>query len=69
MERTVTQHVSKLVKVRLVGVDGNAWVLMGTWQNAAKKQGLPKEEVKSVLDDCMSGDYNHLLQVLIANSQ
>jgi hypothetical protein len=63
------KHVTKLVKCKLVGVDGNAWVLMGTWQNAAKKCGTPKEEIDAVLKDCMSSDYDHLLQVLIANSQ
>jgi predicted CoA-binding protein len=62
------KHVTKLVKCNLVGVNGNAWVLMGTWQNAAKKQKTPPEEIKAVMDDCMSGDYDHLLQVLITNS-
>jgi hypothetical protein len=63
------KHVTDLVKCNLVGVDGNAWVLMGTWQNAARKQGTPKSEIDAVMKDCMSSDYDHLLQVLIANSK
>jgi len=63
------KHVSKLVKCNLVGVNGNAYVLMGTWQHAAKKQGIPKNEIDAVMKDCTSSDYDHLLQVLITNSQ
>jgi hypothetical protein len=62
------KHVTELVKCNLVGVNGNAFVLMGTWQHAAKKQKTPADEIKAVMDDCMSGDYDHLLQVLISNS-
>jgi hypothetical protein len=52
------------VKLKLVGLDGNAWSLMGAFTNAARKQGRSKEEIKAVMDDCMSSDYNHLLYVL-----
>lgn len=62
------KHVTKLVTCNLVGVDGNAWVLMGTWQDAARKQNTPKAEIDAVMKDAMSSDYDHLLQVLIANS-
>jgi hypothetical protein len=63
------KHVSNLVKLKLVGLDGNAFSLMGAFQGAAKKQGVPADEIKLVMDDCMSSDYGHLLQVLIANTQ
>lgn len=52
------------VKCELVGQDGNAFALMGHWQSCARKAGRTKEEIKAVLDDAMSGDYNHLLCVL-----
>lgn len=63
------KHVTELVKLKLVGLDGNAYSLMGAFQSAAKKQGTPKEEIKAVLDACMSSDYDHLLQVLVANTR
>lgn len=63
------KHVAKLVKLKWVGLDGNAWALMGAFQQAAKSQGISKEEIKKVLDDCMSSGYDHLLQVLIENTQ
>lgn len=52
------------VKLNLVGLDGNAFSLMGAFSRAAKKQGRSKAEIDAVLGDCMSGDYNHLLCVL-----
>lgn len=62
------KHVTKLVKLKLVGLDGNAFSLIGAFQGAARKQGIAKEEIKAVMDDCMSGDYNHLLNVLMNNT-
>jgi len=53
------------VELELVGLDGNAFSLMGAFSRAAKKHGRTKEEVDAVLADCMSGDYNHLLNVLM----
>jgi len=50
--------------MKLVGLDGNAYVIMGTWRSNAQRQGRSKEAIKMVLDDAMSGDYNHLLQVM-----
>jgi hypothetical protein len=52
------------VKLNLVGLDGNAFSLMGAFSRAAKKQGRSKAEIDAVLGDSMSGDYNHLLYVL-----
>ena len=55
----------KKVKLTLVGLNGNAFALMGAFQNAAKREGWTKDEIKFVLDECMSGDYNHLLVTLM----
>jgi predicted CoA-binding protein len=63
------KKVKKKVKLNLVGLDGNAWALMGAFSNAARKQGWTKEEIKGVMDECMSSDYDHLLATLIENTQ
>jgi len=63
------QHVTKEVKMKLVGLDGNAFSLMGAFSKEARRQGTPKSEVDAVLKDCMSGDYSHLLNVLISNTK
>lgn len=51
--------------VKLVGMDGNAFVLLGKCQSAARKAGWKKETTKSVMDEAMAGDYNHLLATLM----
>jgi hypothetical protein len=57
----------KKVKMSLVGVDGNAFMLMGLFSKNARHQGWNKEEIDVVLKECMSGDYNHLLCTLMDN--
>lgn len=52
------------VPCNLIGVDGNAFALMGHWQKSAQRAGRTKEEIKLVLNQAMQGDYNKLLCVL-----
>ena len=54
----------KPVKLKLVGLDGNAFSLLGAFQKAARKQGWSAEDVKTVMHEAMKGDYSHLLYVL-----
>ena len=61
--------MNKKVKLELVGLDGNAFMVMGAFQRAARRQGWTSEEIKSVLDECMSGDYDHLLATIMANTE
>ena len=68
MTTTHQQQHCEPVKLELVGLDGNAFFLMGAFQRAARKQGRTSEEIKAVMDDCTSGDYNHLLSVLVAHT-
>jgi len=56
------------IKLTLAGLDSNAFALMGAWRKAAKQQARTSEEIKNVLDDCMSGDYNHLISTLANHS-
>ena len=55
------------IKLTLAGLDGNAFALMGAYQRAAKKQGVPQERRDAVMADCRSGGYDHLLAVLMAH--
>jgi hypothetical protein len=61
--------ITKKVKLELVGLDGNAFYLMGRFQSQARREGWTPEEIKTVLDDCASGDYNHLLSVLMEHTE
>jgi len=56
--------VTKKVKLQLVGLDGNAFSLMGAFSRQARKEGWTKEEIDAVINECMTGDYNHLLCTL-----
>lgn len=55
----------KKVNLRLVGLDGNAFSIMGAFQNQAEREGWTSDEIKAVLDECMNGDYNHLLATIM----
>lgn len=57
--------MNKKVKLQLVGLDGNAFSIIGTWKTAARKQGWKHEEIELVLNDAMSSDNNHLLQTIM----
>ena len=50
-------------KYSLVGIDGNAFAIMGTVKRWMVRERLPKEERDVYLKDAMSSDYGHLLCV------
>lgn len=56
--------VEKTVQLRLVGLDGNAFSLMGAFSSAARRQGWTKEEIDLVINECTSGDYTNLVGTL-----
>lgn len=56
------------VTLELVGLNGNAYNLMGSFSHAASEQGWTEREIDEVLAECQSGDYDHLLSVLIDNT-
>ena len=55
--------------IDLNGPQGNAYVLMGLWAEAAQAAGWSEEEQAFVLKEATSKDYNHLLQTLRFNSK
>jgi hypothetical protein len=63
-ERTADMPVAKKVTLELVGLDSNAFALMGAFKRQARREKWTTEEIDEVLKECMSGDYNHLLNVL-----
>ena len=57
-------EINKKVKLKLVGLNGNAYSLMGAFQRQAEKEVWTDDEIKFVLGDAMSGDYYHLVGTL-----
>lgn len=49
------------IRVKLVGMDGNAFIILGLCKRAAQKGGLGEDEIKAFFDEAKAGDYNHLL--------
>lgn len=47
----------------LVGVDGNAFAIMGYTQKAMRKAGFSAEDLDSMRADATSGDYDNLICV------
>ena len=62
----MTTIPQKKVRLNLVGLNGNAFYLMGAFSGQAQEEGWTKEEIKVVIDKCQSGDYDHLLKTLVA---
>lgn len=57
--------INKSVNLDLTSIDGNAYSLMGHFQKQARKENWTQEEIDQVLEECKSGDYDHLVQTLI----
>lgn len=53
--------------VKLLEQDGNAFMVIALCQRAARKAGWSKEQIDSVVQDMMSSDYDHVLQVALKN--
>ena len=61
--------MGKKVKLNLVGLDGNAFNLLAQFRRAARKQGWSHEDIKAVIEDATSGNYDHLLCVLMEHTE
>lgn len=53
-------------KLDLLGMDGNAGVIIGAVRRSLRKAGNSREDIDAVMNKMMAGDYDHLLQVALA---
>ena len=49
------------ITVELVGHDGNAFGIIGRCIKAARKFGVPENQISEFEEEAMGGDYDHLL--------
>ena len=49
--------------VKLTGVSGNAFAVMGVVSRALRKAGFNQEYIDKYMQESMAGDYNNLLVV------
>jgi hypothetical protein len=47
--------------VKLVGIDGNAFAIIGACIKAARRAKMPAEDIKMIQNEMTSGSYDHLL--------
>jgi sugar diacid utilization regulator len=57
--------MEKTISLDLVGLDGNAFALMGAFRKQARREGWDAKEIEAVMTECQSSDYDHLLQTLM----
>ena len=50
-------------RIKLIGLDGNAFILLGHMRAGLKKAGFTPDEIDQFHLQATSGDYNHLLCV------
>lgn len=54
------------ITVKLIGKDGNAWMIIGAVKAALVKANVPSPEITKYLDEAMCEDYNNLLVTTMA---
>jgi hypothetical protein len=52
-------------EVKLVGEDGNAFMILALCRKAARRAGWSDDHWESVRREMTSGDYDHLLQTAL----
>lgn len=62
--KPIHRTVEKSVRLNLVGLDGNAFVLGGAFISSARREGWREEEIRAVIRDATSGNYHRLVHVL-----
>lgn len=49
-------------RLELVGLDGNAFMILGRAKGSARDAGWTPEQISNFITEAKSGDYDHLLQ-------
>jgi hypothetical protein len=53
------------ITVKIIGVNGNAFNILGICTTAMRKHRLPQSEIDNFMSEATHGDYNHLLCVVM----
>lgn len=60
---------TKKLALNLVGLESNAFNLLGAFQRQARRENWTPEEIKAVMDEATSGDYAHLLATIMKHCE
>jgi len=61
--------VNKKITLNLVGLDGNAFSIMGAFRAQARQEHWTNDEIEAVLKEATSGNYEHLLATISDHCQ
>ncbi len=61
--------VGKTVNLQLVGVNGNAFAIIGAFRRQAKNENWTDAEIELVQTEAISGDYERLLAVFATHCE
>ena len=61
--------VDKTVTLELVGLDGNAFSVMGAFMRQAHKEGWTPEEIDKVIDKAKNSDYDNLIATIMEHTE
>jgi len=64
----IIKMINKKINLELLGLNKNAFALIGAFQKQARREDWTAEEIKEVLDEAKNGDYDHLLRTLIKHT-
>jgi hypothetical protein len=56
--------IQKTVSLTLIGINGNAFAIMGAFIKQAKRENWTQDEIDTVINEAQSSDYNHLLTTI-----
>jgi hypothetical protein len=54
-----------MTKLKLIGIDGNAFVIIGSARRMMKRAKMEEETIDKFTKEATSGDYDHLLQTVM----
>lgn len=57
----------KFAKGSLLGKNGNAYAVLGAFQNFANDSGWEQEDIEKVINEAKSGDYSKLLSICVSH--
>ncbi len=60
---------NKKVNLTLVGLDGNAFAILGAFSRQARKEKWTQSEIDYVKDKAMSGGYENLVSTIAAHCE
>lgn len=62
MPNSKNSHIK--VPGSLIGIDGNAFAILGYFRSQAMKEGVCYEAIMEIIEHAQSRDYNHLIATI-----